>query len=58
VIEDEVHYAAPFGALGELAQPLFVARDLGRIFDYRQDAVRRIFEDEPAGRPAPAEVGA
>jgi hypothetical protein len=58
VIEDEVHYAAPFGALGELAQPLFVARDLGRIFDYRQDAVRRIFEGEPAGRPAPAEVGA
>ena len=23
VIEDEVHYAAPFGVLGELAQPLF-----------------------------------
>ncbi len=51
MIEDEVHYAAPFGVLGELAQPLFVERDLQRIFDYRQQAVRRILDAE-ASRPA------
>jgi ligand-binding SRPBCC domain-containing protein len=53
VIEDEVHYAAPFGVLGELAQPLLIERDLRRIFDYRQEAVRRIF-DERAAHPEPA----
>jgi ligand-binding SRPBCC domain-containing protein len=53
VIEDEVHYAAPFGVLGELAQPVLIERDLHRIFDYRQQAVRRIF-DEQASRPGPA----
>lgn len=50
VIEDEVHYAAPFGLLGELAQPLLIERDLGRIFDYRHEAVSRIFAQEA---PAP-----
>jgi ligand-binding SRPBCC domain-containing protein len=49
IIEDEVHYAAPFGRLGELAQPLLIERDLRRIFDYRQAAVRRIL-DEAAAR--------
>lgn len=39
VIGDEVHYALPLGRLGELAHPLFVRRDLERIFDYRQTAV-------------------
>jgi ligand-binding SRPBCC domain-containing protein len=48
VIEDEVHYAAPFGLLGELAQPVLIERDLKRIFDYRQQAVRRIFDEEAA----------
>ncbi len=46
MIEDEVHYAAPFGVLGELAQPLLIERDLRRIFDYRQQAVGRIFGEE------------
>jgi hypothetical protein len=48
-----VHYAAPFGALGELAQALLIERDLRRIFDYRQEAVRRIL-DGAASRPGPA----
>jgi ligand-binding SRPBCC domain-containing protein len=52
VIEDEVHYAAPFGVLGELAQPLLIERDLRRIFDYRQEAVRRIL-DEATPRKGP-----
>jgi ligand-binding SRPBCC domain-containing protein len=53
VIEDEVHYAAPLGVVGELAQPLLIERDLGRIFDYRHEAVRRIFQ-APAPPPEPA----
>ncbi len=53
VIEDEVHYAAPFGAVGELAQSLLIERDLRRIFDYRHQAVRRIFDQE-ASQPRPA----
>lgn len=39
LVTDEVHYALPLGGLGELAHPLFVRRDLERIFDYRQAAV-------------------
>jgi ligand-binding SRPBCC domain-containing protein len=46
LVEDEVHYAAPFGMLGELAQPLLIERDLLRIFDYRSAAVRRILDAE------------
>lgn len=42
VVGDEVHYAMPLGRLGDLAYPLFVARDLRRIFDYRQAAVPRL----------------
>lgn len=42
IVADEVHYAVPLGRLGELAHPLFVARDLRRIFAFRQDAVQRL----------------
>ena len=44
VVGDEVHYAVPLGRLGELAHPLFVARDLRRIFDYRHEAVPRLLD--------------
>jgi ligand-binding SRPBCC domain-containing protein len=40
-IRDRVRYALPLGPLGEIAHRLFVRRDLGRIFDYRRDAVAR-----------------
>lgn len=42
VIHDRVRYAIPFGPLGELANLLFVRRDLRRIFDYRAEAVERM----------------
>ena len=44
IVSDEVHYAIPFGVLGELAHPLFVQRDLERIFAYRQEAVGRLLD--------------
>ena len=54
VIEDDIRYALPFGALGRLAHPL-VRRQLTRIFEYRQQTVERIFlgPDTSAGaRPS------
>lgn len=41
VVRDEVDYALPLGRLGDLAHPLFVRRDLERIFAFRQEAVQR-----------------
>jgi ligand-binding SRPBCC domain-containing protein len=42
VIHDRVRYSIPFGPIGELAERLFVRRDLRRIFDYRAAAVERL----------------
>ena len=39
IIRDRVRYAIPLGPLGELAERLFVRRDLRRIFDFRAAAV-------------------
>jgi hypothetical protein len=39
-----VDYALPLGRLGELAHPLFVRRDLDRIFAYRQRAVEQALQ--------------
>ena len=47
IVSDEVHYAIPFGLLGELSHPVFVGRDQERIFDYRQQAVARILQEQP-----------
>ena len=44
IVSDEVHYAPPLGALGELADRLIVARDLDRIFAHRRRAVAEILE--------------
>jgi ligand-binding SRPBCC domain-containing protein len=42
IIDDEVRYRLPLGALGELAHPL-VRMQLRRIFSYRTATVRRLF---------------
>jgi ligand-binding SRPBCC domain-containing protein len=39
LMRDTVRYALPLGPLGVLAHRLFVARDIERIFDHRQETV-------------------
>jgi ligand-binding SRPBCC domain-containing protein len=53
---DEVSYRLPFGALGALAHPLWVERQLAAIFDYREQAIARWARDHSA-TPARAEPG-
>jgi ligand-binding SRPBCC domain-containing protein len=45
-IRDRVHYALPLGPLGRFAHSLSVKRDVSTIFDFRAEAMRRLF---PAG---------
>jgi ligand-binding SRPBCC domain-containing protein len=46
---DIVHYALPFGFIGDIAHPLFVRRQLEGIFQYRLQRVEELF-----GEYAPA----
>jgi ligand-binding SRPBCC domain-containing protein len=46
-IEDSVTYSLPFGVLGRIVHPL-VARQLKRIFDYRQRVMVKLFLDDLA----------
>lgn len=41
-VRDVVEFVLPGGRLGQRVGMPFVARDLRRIFDYRQDAVNRL----------------
>jgi ligand-binding SRPBCC domain-containing protein len=45
VIADEVRYRLPLSPLGDIALP-FVRRELNRIFDFRQRAVRALLMGE------------
>ena len=40
---DEINYSVPMGVLGRIANWLFVARELERIFEYRTRVVLKIF---------------
>jgi ligand-binding SRPBCC domain-containing protein len=42
LVRDRVHYAIPLGPAGKLADRLFVARDLERVFEFRRQAVLRL----------------
>jgi ligand-binding SRPBCC domain-containing protein len=42
-IVDVVQYALPFGLLGRIVHRLQVARDVARIFDYRQQQIKALF---------------
>jgi ligand-binding SRPBCC domain-containing protein len=46
LVRDVVDYALPLGPLGSLAHALFVERTLGRIFDFRHEAIGRRFDAE------------
>ena len=43
IIQDRVAYVLPFGFLGRIVQPL-IARQLKRIFDYRESAMKKLFK--------------
>jgi ligand-binding SRPBCC domain-containing protein len=47
LVRDRVRYQIPLGPLGALAHVAFVRRDLARVFDFRQAAVRRLIEHAP-----------
>ncbi|MEA2214184.1 MAG: hypothetical protein QOF83_4132 [Solirubrobacteraceae bacterium] len=53
IVHDAVDYGLPLSPLGEMAHPLFVRRDLERIFEYRRQAV----VDALAARPATPVAG-
>lgn len=46
-MEDVVHFALPFGAVGELAGGALVGRRVSAIFQYRRAALRRLFPPAP-----------
>jgi hypothetical protein len=55
IVRDSIDYALPLGRLGDLAHPLFVRRDLERIFDYRCRAVLDALpRPERQPKPSPA----
>jgi len=45
LIIDEVVYALPFGIIGEIANWLFVRRQLNKIFEFRFAAIKTIFDE-------------
>jgi len=40
---DELNYALPFGIIGRLAHWIFVGKKVNDIFDYRSEALKRLF---------------
>jgi ligand-binding SRPBCC domain-containing protein len=43
IMEDEVHYRLPLGALGNLVHPWLVKPKLEKIFSFRESALTKIF---------------
>jgi ligand-binding SRPBCC domain-containing protein len=53
LIADRVDYRMPFGPLGLAAHAALIGRDLGRIFDFRREAVSRVLGSAPPLRRDP-----
>ena len=49
MVRDVIEYDVGFGWLGELAQKLFVSRQLQRTFAYRQKALEKLFRKDRVG---------
>lgn len=45
-MNDLVHYKLPFGALGKLANTLFIKKQLQEVFDYRYKKVHELFNQK------------
>ena len=45
LITDTVKYSLPFGFIGRIAHYLWVKKDLEKIFNYRQQVIKEIFND-------------
>jgi ligand-binding SRPBCC domain-containing protein len=43
IMRDRVTYALPLGVIGRMAQHMCVKRDLEALFDFRSEAMRRLF---------------
>jgi ligand-binding SRPBCC domain-containing protein len=50
LVRDRVEYEVPLGLLGQLARVVFVERQLGAIFDFRREAIQKIFGAESGTR--------
>ncbi len=42
---DQIHYALPFGLLGDLVHKLYVRKKLQRIFDHRVSVLKEMFPE-------------
>ena len=47
---DRVTYTLPFWIFGDIAHAIYVKRELNRIFDYRKEAMIRIFSGSPSNQ--------
>ena len=43
MMTDIVNYAIPYGFIGRMANSLFVKKKLKRVFDFREEAIGRLF---------------
>jgi len=43
LMNDVLHYAIPFGAIGRLTNAVFVSKQIEKIFAYREKAIKEMF---------------
>ncbi len=46
LMKDQLHYAIPFGPIGQLANAIFVGNKVEEIFDFRYQAIEEFFGKE------------